>query len=238
MIQPPRPPRPPIAIQPPIYPGYGGNWNGNTIRCASQDYRYRECRADTRGGVRLVRVRGGQCVQGRTWGFRPNLIWVNNGCRADFQTRSGYGGGNNNGGGGPSAGVIIGGVVVAAGLVALLANSNNKSAPQSGNTAAPLPQQPFQPPATNQGPARISANTGGVTPSARPSLNTCLTEAAKQIGATGGSEIRLDRLDDIEAGNGGYRFRFQLVAVYPDENRTIPTFCRATPTKLVELTFG
>ena len=218
----------------PVYPGNGGNWNSAFIRCESQNYRYRECRADTRGGVQLVRVRGGRCVQSQSWGYRQDFIWVNHGCRADFQTRYG----NNHGGnGGPSTGTIIGGVAIAAGLVALLAASNKKSSqPQTGTS---LPQQPYVPPAgTNGAPARITADTGGVMPTARPSLNTCLSEAAKQIGATGGSEIRLDRLDNVESGNGGYRFRFQLVAVYPDETRTIPTFCRATPTKLVELTFG
>ncbi len=184
-------------------------------------------------------MRGGSCNHGRSWGYQPNFIWVNHGCRADFQTRNGYYTGNN-GGGGPSAGTIIGGVAVAAGLAALL-SSGNRASPQSqtDNPAPPLPRQPFVPPAGSTGaPARITANIGGVTPSARPSLNTCLTEAARQIGATGGTDIRLDRLDDIEAGNGGYRFRFQLIGVYPDENRNIPVFCRATPTKLVELTFG
>jgi hypothetical protein len=69
-------------------------------------------------------------------------------------------------------------------------------------------------------------------------MQTCLNEAARQVGATGGTEIRLERLDDVQPGNGGFRFRFQLVAVYPDETRSIATFCRATPTNVVELTFG
>ncbi|KAB7648377.1 DUF3011 domain-containing protein [Polymorphobacter fuscus] len=218
----------------------GGNWDGASIRCESQNYRYRECRADTRGGVRLTRVRGGDCRQGHSWGYQRDVIWVNHGCRADFQTRNG-GNNGNNGGGGPSTGAIIGGVAVAAGLAALLAAGNKKKTPpaQNGTAAPPLPQEPFVPPAGATGaPARITANTGDVTPSARPSLDTCLQEAARQIGATGGNEIRLDRLDDIQQGNGGYRFRFQLFAIYPDENRTIPVFCRATPTTLVELTFG
>ena len=220
----------------------GGNWSGPTIRCESQGYRYRECRADSRGGVRLVRVRGGQCRQGSSWGYQTDFIWVNHGCRADFQTR--FGNYNGNSSNGPSAGAIIGGVAVAAGLVALLSSSNNQSSPPAaGNsppiTTPPVTPPPFSPPPGSTGrPAIITANTGGVTPSARPSLNTCLTEAARQIGATGGTEIRLDRFDDVQPGNGGYRFRFQLLGIYPDETRTIPTFCRATPTTLVELTFG
>jgi hypothetical protein len=80
--------------------------------------------------------------------------------------------------------------------------------------------------------------TGGVTPDARPSLQTCLNEIARQIGATGGTEIALDRFDEVTAGNGGFRFRMVLKGVYPDETRSIPTFCRATPTSVIELTFG
>lgn len=221
----------------------GGNWNGETIRCESRDGRFRSCRADTRGGVRLVRqLSDTPCREGRTWGSRNNEIWVDNGCRGEFQLR--YGSGQSSGGGGPSAGAIIGGVAVAGGLIALLSQSGKSSSPATtaappppaGTTATPPPA--VRPPAPPAGPARITAQMGGVTPDARPSLQMCLNEAARQVGATGGSEIRLDRLDDVQPGNGGFLFRFQLVAVYPDETRTIATFCRATPTQVIELTFG
>lgn len=220
------------------------NWNGEIIRCESRDGRRNRCRADTRGGVRLVRQLGNtQCREGRTWGWNSNEIWVDNGCRGEFQLRQGSGQSSNNNSG-PSAGAIIGGVAIAGGLIALLSQSGKSSAPPAntvGNpappTATPVPL-PAPLPAPPAGPARISAEMGGVTPNARPSLTTCLNEAARQVGATGGTEIRLDRLDEIEPGNGGFRFRFQLKAIYPDETRSIPTFCRATPTKLVELTFG
>ncbi|MFZ4689259.1 MAG: DUF3011 domain-containing protein [Polymorphobacter sp.] len=220
--------------------GGGGNWNGETIRCESRDGRYRACQADTRGGVRLVRqLSSTPCREGRSWGRRSNEIWVDDGCRGEFELRYGSG---NSGGGGPSAGAVIGGVAIAGGLLALLSQANKKPAPApipEAGAVPPLTQPPaIQPPAPPAGPARITAQMGGVTPDARPSLSVCLAEAARQVGATGGTEVILDRLDDIEAGNGGFRFRFQLKAVYPDETRTIPTFCRATPTKLVELTFS
>lgn len=217
----------------------GGGWNGETIRCESREGRRNTCRADTRGGVRLVRqLSNSPCREGRTWGWSSNSIWVDNGCRGDFQLRSGSG--QSSGGGGPSAAAIIGGVAVAGGLIALLSQSGKSNSTPPANTTAPAPPPPQAPalPAAPAGPARIEAAMGGVTPDARPSLQTCLNEAARQIGATGGTEIRLDRLDDIEKGNGGFRFRFQLIAVYPDETRTIQTFCRATPTRIVELSFG
>ncbi len=218
------------------YPGngYPGNgYGGGIVRCQSWNYAYAQCGADTRGGVRLARVVAGDC-RPRNWGSRPGAIWVNNGCRADFQV--GRGGGGYPGGGypnpgydgdrGPSAGAVIGGVAVAAGLLALLAKSNADTA----KAAAPV--------ADGGRPARITVDSGGVEPAARSSLDQCLREAAREIGVTGGSEIRLDRFDSVERGNGGWRFRFTLDAVYPDATRRIPMYCRATPTRLVELTFA
>lgn len=235
--------------------GSGGSWNGGTVRCESRDGRYRTCNADTRGGVRLIRTLSNTpCRQGRTWGSSPGRIWVNNGCRGEFQTR--YGGGGGNWGGnqddGPSTGAVIGGVAVAAGLIALLASGSKKGsetraaadalppaggAPPSGR---PNPAPPaYVPPAGATGqPARIAVLTGSVAAAAEPSFRTCLNEAARQIGATGGTEIQLDRVTETVAGNGGYRFRLDLKGVYPDETRLIPTYCRATPTQVVELTFG
>lgn len=136
---------------------------------------------------------------------------------------------------GPSVGGIIAGVAVTAGLLALLNSGSNSSQQQSNGN----PVQAYTPPPQSNGaPAAINVDLGGITPSARPSASTCLTEASRQIGATGGKEIRLDRIVSVEPGNGGYRFRLDLIGVYPDETRTIPMFCRATPDKIVELTFG
>jgi hypothetical protein len=216
----------------------GGNWNGGnlnaTVRCESQNYRYRECRADTSGGVRLQRVIGGRC-QSRDWGYRRDMIWVDNGCRADFAVR---GGSYNNSGGGPSAGAIIGGVAVAAGLAALLASSS-----KSKDSAPGTPATANAPPANagmasgNTGPARINVDRSIVAEAARPSFETCLNEAALQIGATGGTAIAVTQMRNVEPGNGGYRFSFDLTGTWPDETRNISSFCRATPSRVVELDF-
>jgi hypothetical protein len=67
--------------------GYGSG----IIRCESNDGRTRECAADTRGGVRLVRqMSRTTCIEGRNWGYGRGGIWVSQGCRAEFAT--GYGG--------------------------------------------------------------------------------------------------------------------------------------------------
>jgi hypothetical protein len=83
-----------------------GGWSGNdsgdgghgrqSIYCASDDGRRRTCPVNTGGGVRLVNQRSGSaCVQGRTWGFNRNSIWVDRGCRADFEVGRGRGDGPN-----------------------------------------------------------------------------------------------------------------------------------------------
>lgn len=62
--------------------GYGGQ----VFRCESNDGRTRECAANTRAGVQLVRVlSNAPCVQGTSWGYGRNGIWVSRGCRAEFR---------------------------------------------------------------------------------------------------------------------------------------------------------
>jgi hypothetical protein len=44
------------------------------------------CGVNTSGGVRLVRQRSdADCVYNRTWGYDRRGIWVDRGCRADFE---------------------------------------------------------------------------------------------------------------------------------------------------------
>jgi hypothetical protein len=146
---------------------------------------------------------------------------------------------------GPSVGDVIAGVAVTGTLLYVLSEATK---PKQQTTTvvqggpppmAPPPPQPYVPPKNSTGaPAKINVDLGGLTPEARPTASVCLTEAARQIGATGGTEIRVDRIVDVEKGNGGYRFRLNLLGVYPDETRMIPMYCRATPDKIVELTFG
>jgi Protein of unknown function VcgC/VcgE (DUF2780)/Protein of unknown function (DUF3011) len=57
-----------------------------TIVCSSDDMNRHSCPADTRGGVQLSRqISGSPCTQNSTWGFDKNSIWVDKGCRAEFQ---------------------------------------------------------------------------------------------------------------------------------------------------------
>ncbi len=56
------------------------------ISCSSDDMHRHYCPADTRGGVQLLKQRSdASCRQGRSWGYDRSGIWVDHGCRADFQ---------------------------------------------------------------------------------------------------------------------------------------------------------
>jgi hypothetical protein len=63
-----------------------------TITCSSEIGKRQLCAADTRNGVRLIKQRSDSpCIEGRTWGFNQNGIWVDRGCRADFALGRGGG---------------------------------------------------------------------------------------------------------------------------------------------------
>ncbi|PZU60471.1 MAG: hypothetical protein DI547_02330 [Sphingobium sp.] len=246
-IQPPRPdPNRPN-------PGWGDNNgnNGRTIRCESRRGMTQRCSVRTENRVQLIRRLGGTCTQGRTWGYANTLIWVSNGCRAEFAYGRWAGGGGGQYPGypypekekdkGPSTGAIIAGVAVAGGLIALLASSaNKKKKAEEAAAADPAPTpEPATPATFPPGPpAALVADLAPLPTAARPSVQTCLYEAARQIGATGGTRLSYDRLVSLEQGNGGWRFGASLTATYPDGDRTLPLYCRATPTKVIQLDFA
>jgi hypothetical protein len=74
-----------------------------TIYCASEDGRRHRCPVDTADGVRLLEQKSSAaCIQGRTWGYKRDHIWVDRGCRADFEVierRGGRGRGDRGRGG-------------------------------------------------------------------------------------------------------------------------------------------
>jgi len=67
------------------------DWNrggiaDSVISCSSDDMHRHYCPADTRGGVQLLKQRSdSSCRQGYSWGYDRRGIWVDRGCRADFQ---------------------------------------------------------------------------------------------------------------------------------------------------------
>ncbi|MCX7554744.1 DUF3011 domain-containing protein [Marinicella sp. S1101] len=61
------------------------NYNrGDRFVCESNRGQRQHCRADTNGGVRLIRQIGYNSCQGN-WGYDYYGVWVTNGCRGEFQ---------------------------------------------------------------------------------------------------------------------------------------------------------
>jgi hypothetical protein len=68
------------------YLGNQGSAQGQLVSCSSDDMHRHYCPADTRDGVQLIKQRSdSSCRQGHSWGFDRRGIWVDHGCRADFQ---------------------------------------------------------------------------------------------------------------------------------------------------------
>ena len=75
--------------------GSGSGVRG-TLTCSSDDGGRHYCDADTRDGVRLSRqISGSACREGETWGTDRRGVWVDRGCRAEFEL--GDGGGSDRG---------------------------------------------------------------------------------------------------------------------------------------------
>lgn len=205
--------------------GGGGGWGGSNqgfagqLECRSDNNRYRRCGANTENRVELLRqFSSSQCVRGRSWGFDRSSIWVDDGCQARF----GFGYGNvsgdtSGGGGGSDAGAVIGGVALAAGLVALLAAAG-KSGSNSRSAASST--------------ATLTADLNQFPSDARASAQACLNEAARQVGATGGTAVRLDRVDGASRSGEGWMILARLTATYQNQAQAMAMDCRATGDKV------
>jgi len=66
-----------------------GNWQKNAaalVYCPSDDMGRNFCSVNTLDGVFIIRQRSeADCVYNRTWGYNRQYIWVDRGCRADFE---------------------------------------------------------------------------------------------------------------------------------------------------------
>jgi len=62
-----------------------GNGRGQVIQCDSNDRRERRCNVTIRRDARLLKQNSGSaCIEGRTWGYDRDGVWVNGGCRGQF----------------------------------------------------------------------------------------------------------------------------------------------------------
>ena len=68
------------------YPVYSNT--PGIVRCESQDGRTQICPADGAERVRLSRqLSRTECVEGKNWGVNRDGIWVDDGCRGDFEVQ-------------------------------------------------------------------------------------------------------------------------------------------------------
>lgn len=76
--------------------GHGGpgNQGGEIVTCESRDGRRTYCDSNTRGDVFLIRqLSRSECIEGESFGYDQRGIWVDLGCRGEFEIRRAAGGG-------------------------------------------------------------------------------------------------------------------------------------------------
>jgi hypothetical protein len=233
-------PMPPSTLPAPLPPS--GSLFAGSVKCESDRNRSRTCGArNNQGRVEIVQVHGGSCVRNRSFYYSTDSITVTDGCRATFAY--GYGNHRPKASSGPNAlPWLLAGAGATAGIVAIINSGNDRSEPEARPAPPPPPpaetppQAGPQPPFPALPPAAIEANTQFLTADQQRSMQTCLLEGARQTGITGGTVLRLDAMESIEQGNGGWRFRFRATTTHPDRQRQFSVFCRATPTSIVEFT--
>ena len=72
----------------------GGGGGGMLFDCLSEGAKYRECQLPVDGRARLVRrYSKAPCEEGYSWGQRGDRVWVDRGCRAQFEVLRGESGG-------------------------------------------------------------------------------------------------------------------------------------------------
>jgi Protein of unknown function (DUF3011) len=71
-------------------PGRASAQTSHIVSCSSGDMHYHTCSVGPNSGIRLVRQRSeSPCERGRSYGVRGNQIWVDHGCRAEFEVLTG-----------------------------------------------------------------------------------------------------------------------------------------------------
>jgi hypothetical protein len=86
-----------IAFAPPAAAQRGGP---GTIECHSPNFQPNECDSGFRQAQLVRQISRAPCIEGETWGIRRGVIWVSDGCAAEFAAVGRPGGGQGWGGGG------------------------------------------------------------------------------------------------------------------------------------------
>jgi hypothetical protein len=96
-----------------------------SLTCSSDDGSYHYCRANTGNQVRLTRqLPGPRCQQNYSWGFDYRGIWVDRGCRAQFE----YGRAHSDSGTGSAVAAGILGAIILGAVAASNSDDNDRRA--------------------------------------------------------------------------------------------------------------
>ena len=70
-------------------PFFGGGTKKEKVKCRSKDFKLKTCRVD--GPIETLRVSkqksNSPCIEGKSYGFKGDTIWVDKGCYAEFKVR-------------------------------------------------------------------------------------------------------------------------------------------------------
>lgn len=126
-----------VALVVPALPAEAGR---GRIICESRNRNFNQCRVRTDNHVRLVRqLSRDECRRNRSWGFDRDRIWVDRGCRAEFEF------GRDNRSSGRNDAAIAAGVIGAIAIGAAIGSASNN------NTQPPRYPPPPPPPAPVRG---------------------------------------------------------------------------------------
>lgn len=115
-----------------VVPAMPAEASRGRIVCESRNRGFNECRVRTDNEVRLVRqLSRDECRRNRSWGFDRDRIWVDRGCRAEFEFGRDNRSSRNND------------AAIAAGIIGAIA----LGAAMSGGNPAQPPRYPPPPPA-------------------------------------------------------------------------------------------
>ena len=94
-----------------------------TITCESFNNEYHHCYADTKGRVTLKQqLSSRECRKGSTWGFDDTGVWVDRGCRAEFEYGRDQGGSH----AGRNAAIAAGGIGAAIAIGMIISSRKDK----------------------------------------------------------------------------------------------------------------
>lgn len=117
-----------------ILPAFPADAGRGRIVCESRNRTFNQCRVRTDNHVRLVRqLSRDECRRNRSWGYDRDRIWVDRGCRAEFEF------GRDSRSSGRNDAAIAAGVIGAIALGAAIGSANNNNAQRPSYPPPPPP---------------------------------------------------------------------------------------------------